>query len=72
MYTYDLIRYEFSRKMSQIAFDQIYAPVLGATAALRMDLGPDGPSDPDLRGTDIVGGVAVLQGRLPALSCLGE
>lgn len=54
MYVYDPTRHEFSRKMSQIAFDQIYVPVLGATAVERMDLGPDGPSDPDLRGTDIV------------------
>lgn len=53
MYHYDPARHEFSRKMSQIAFSKIYVPVLDAISVERMDAGMD-PSDPDLRGTDII------------------
>lgn len=54
MYAYDPGRHEFSRKMSAIAFKEIYGPFLGAVGIERLDLNPGGPTDPDLRGTDVV------------------
>lgn len=54
MYVYDPKRHEFSRKMSGVAFRKIYAPILRAVSLERMDSGSGGPTDPDLRGTDIV------------------
>jgi len=48
------LRAEFSRRMSEIAFAVVYGPVLQAVAMERMDAGPGGPTDPDLRGTDVV------------------
>ncbi|WP_157109824.1 hypothetical protein [Thermanaeromonas toyohensis] len=40
--------------MSEVAFSKIYVPVLGAISMERMDLDRGGPTDPDLRGTDVV------------------
>lgn len=54
MYAYDPGRHEFSRKMSAIAFKEIYGPFFGAVGIERLDLNPGGPTDPDLRGTDVV------------------
>ncbi|MDI6814178.1 MAG: hypothetical protein QMD10_11670 [Desulfitobacteriaceae bacterium] len=54
MYNYDPGRHKFSRDMSKVAFDKIYAPVLGAVNIERTDCDPGGPTDPDLRGTDVV------------------
>ncbi|MGB9791859.1 MAG: hypothetical protein ACPLTR_04685 [Thermacetogeniaceae bacterium] len=54
MRPYSPERHEFSRKMSAIAFRQIYVPVFGAVGMKRTDNCPDGPTDPDLRGTDVV------------------
>lgn len=54
MYPYSLERHEFSKKMSAIAFRQIYVPVFGAVGVKRTDGDSGGPTDPDLRGTDVV------------------
>lgn len=54
MYAYSKERHEFSRKMSRVAFEVVYRPCLGAVSMERTDWGPEGPSDPDLRGTDVV------------------
>lgn len=51
---YNPLRAGFSRRMSEIAFAVVYGPVLQAVAMERMDAGPGGPTDPDLRGTDVV------------------
>lgn len=54
MYVYDPKRHDFSRKASKIAFARVYAPILGAISLERLDSAPEGPTDPDLRGTDVV------------------
>lgn len=54
MYVYKKERHDFSRSMSRAAFKKIYVPVLGAVSIERMDTEPGGPTDPDLRGTDVV------------------
>ncbi len=54
MYVYDPERHEFSRKMSGVAYRKIYVPVLRAVSLERMDSDSGGPTDPDLRGTDVV------------------
>lgn len=54
MYAYKKERHDFSRSASRAAFAKIYVPVLGAVSMERMDSEPGGPTDPDLRGTDVV------------------
>lgn len=54
MYNYSQERHRYSIKMSGLAMQLVYRPIFGATKLIRMDSVIGDPSNPDLRGTDIV------------------